>query len=140
MSDFTDVMLLFSSLEDSVLQDIISLDPFDAGLGREGLKRVSGDQQSGRWGGSVLGAECHVVAGTFNHLNAGKLRSKLQELPWKCPHSVQLLLHNENDAVFGMWMLLDGHWLEVSLPRTARHSPGGHLQRTDCPDDEYQQP
>ncbi|MET7584237.1 hypothetical protein [Streptomyces microflavus] len=140
MSDFTDVILLFSYLEDSVLQHIISLDPLDAGLHPSGFKRVSGDEQLGHWGGTPRGSECHVLAGTFNHLNTGQLRSTLQQLPWKCPHSVQLLLHNENDALFGMWILLDGHWLEVPIPRTTRRSTDGHLHRTDCPDDEYQQP
>ncbi|MFD7229271.1 hypothetical protein [Streptomyces sp. NPDC059881] len=138
MSDFTDVMLLFSYLEDAVLEDIVCLDSIDAGLGHGGLKRVSGDHQLGHWGGSLRGAECHVVAGTFNHLNAEKLRRTLQALPWRCPHAVQLLLHNENDALFGVWMLLDGDWAEVTLPRTVRHEARGHLERTDCPDDEYQ--
>ncbi|MFG2925582.1 hypothetical protein ACGFYA_29265 [Streptomyces sp. NPDC048305] len=138
MSDFTDVILLFSYLEDSVLEDIVSLDTFDAGLGSGSLKRVSGDQQLGHWGGSLQGAECHVVAGTFNHLNPEKLRRTLRGLPWKCSHAVQLLLHNENDALFGVWMLLDGGWAEVPLPRTVRHEALGHLQRTDCPDDEYE--
>ncbi|MFD7855262.1 hypothetical protein ACFV6B_13385 [Streptomyces microflavus] len=140
MSDFTDVILLFSYLEDSVLQHIISLDPLDAGLHPSGFKRVTGDQQLGHWGGTPRGAEGHILAGTFNHLNTGQLRSTLQQLPWKCPHSVQLLLHNENDALFGMWILLDGHWLEVPIPRTTRRPADGHLHRTDCPDDEYQQP
>ncbi|MET7585101.1 hypothetical protein AB0J30_37225 [Streptomyces microflavus] len=141
MSDFTDVILLFSYLEDSVLQHIIS-QPCPPRR-RTALQRIQVGQR-GRaaraLGRHPRGAECHVLAGTFNHLNTGKLRSTLQQLPWKCPHSVQLLLHNENDALFGMWILLDGHWLEVPIPRTTRRPADGHLHRTDCPDDEYQQP
>ncbi|MFD6655141.1 hypothetical protein ACFWEB_08265 [Streptomyces parvus] len=140
MSNFTDVVLLFSYLEDAVMEEIVRIDPFLTGLHPRGLKRVSGDEQLGHWGGTPRGAECHVVAGTFNHLDAEELRRTLRALPWRCPHAVQLLVHNENDAVFGMWMLLDGDWTEVSLPRTMRQEAGGHLQRTDCPDDEYLQP
>ncbi|MGQ4727928.1 MULTISPECIES: hypothetical protein [Streptomyces] len=140
MSDCTDVILLFSYLEDAVMEEIARLDPVLTGLHPRGLKRVSGDEQLGHWGGNPRGAECHVVAGTFNHLDAEKLRATLRTLPWKCPHAVQLLLHNENDAAFGMWMLLDRDWAEVPLPRTVRDGAGGHLRRMDCPDGEYLQP
>lgn len=61
----------------------------------------------------------------------------LQAAPWRCPRRVQLLLHNENDALFGLWMLLDERWVEVPLPRTARDPSRRHLRRTDCPDDEF---
>ncbi|URN11143.1 hypothetical protein LUW77_01590 [Streptomyces radiopugnans] len=134
MSDFTDVLLLFNYLEDEAMEHLVELDLPGADDG--GFRRVSADHPLGHWGGRA-GAECHVVAGTFDHLNTVRLRRLLQTVPWKCPHGVQLLLHNENDAIFSLWMLVDERWVEVPLPRTARHPSQGHLRRTDCPDDEF---
>ncbi|WP_392748968.1 hypothetical protein [Streptomyces sp. LN590] len=136
MSDFTDVLLLFSGLEDDAMEYLVGLDLREQGVGGGDLKRVSADHPSGHWGGHV-GAECHAVAGTFNRLDTETLRRRLRAAPWKCPHDVQLLLHNENDVLFGLWMLLDGQWAEVQLPRTERAASRGQLQRTDCPDDEF---
>ncbi|WP_432043972.1 hypothetical protein [Streptomyces cadmiisoli] len=48
MSDFIDAIPLFSYPEDAALEDIVSLDPLGAGLGRDGLRWVSGDQHPDR--------------------------------------------------------------------------------------------
>lgn len=136
MSNYTDVLLLFNYLEDEVLEALVALDVRAEGIGGGEFRRVTEDGPHPHWGGSPRGAECHVVAGTFNHLDAEHLRETVRGLPWKCTHSVQLLLHNENDALFGMWVLLDGRWAEVPIPRTGRHHLG-HLERSDCPGDEF---
>lgn len=135
MSDYTDVLLMFDYLEDEALEALVELDAREAGIGGGEFRRVTDDGPHQHWGGSPQGAECHVVAGTFNHLDAEQLREAVRTLPWVCPHAVQLLVHNENDALFGMWVLLDGHWAEVPIPRTHR-GRRGHLVRSDCPDDE----
>ncbi|MEU4333967.1 hypothetical protein AB0F59_05005 [Micromonospora lupini] len=45
----------------------------------------------------------------------------LQSLPWPRPETVQVLIHDEEDDCFGLWMMYDGALLEVPLPRTERY-------------------
>ncbi|WP_199749129.1 hypothetical protein [Amycolatopsis sp. WAC 01376] len=57
-------------------------------------------------------------------------------MPWPDPASLQVLVHDEDDDCFGLWMLYDGELKEVELPRTARRpapesSVNGTLSRTD---------
>ncbi|MET7525281.1 hypothetical protein ACFYSJ_34200 [Streptomyces sp. NPDC005248] len=70
------------------------------------------------------------------------LLKHLESLPWTNPGSVQVLIHDEEDDCFGLWMIHDGRLVEVSLPRTQRlHPPApssdefppspGYLWRTD---------
>ncbi|MDT6987362.1 hypothetical protein ACFSUJ_24745 [Streptomyces lusitanus] len=72
---------------------------------------------------------------------SGLLRH-LESLPWPCPNSVQVLIHDQDDDCFGLWMMHDGKLVEVPLPRTQRfHLPApptdefppspGYLLRTD---------
>ncbi|MER6202043.1 hypothetical protein ABT234_32335 [Streptomyces sp. NPDC001586] len=48
------------------------------------------------------------------------LLENLESLPWKSPHSVQVLVHDEEDECFGLWMIHDGRLVEIPLPRTRR--------------------
>lgn len=70
------------------------------------------------------------------------LLKHLESLPWADPGKVQVLIHDEEDDCFGLWMIHDGRLLEVPLPRTQRfYSPApptddyapspGYLWRTD---------
>ncbi|MFB7288281.1 hypothetical protein [Actinacidiphila glaucinigra] len=72
----------------------------------------------------------------FWRLNWHGLVAYLESLPWPDPHSVQVLIHDEEDDCFGLWMMYDNRLVEVPLPRTERHPfPGnsvtGVLTRTD---------
>ncbi|MFE7467675.1 hypothetical protein ACFU6R_26710 [Streptomyces sp. NPDC057499] len=69
----------------------------------------------------------------------------LEALPWNRPECVQVMLHDEDDDCFGLWMFHDGVLAEVPVPRIQRvHTPPppwwddsprpGYLQRTDGPD------
>src|SRR5437879_1012798 len=52
------------------------------------------------------------------------LLKELESLAWPRPESVQVLIHDEEDDCFGLWMIHDGHLVEVQLPRTRRlHEP-----------------
>jgi len=44
----------------------------------------------------------------------------LQSLAWPRPETVQVLIHDEGDDCFGLWMMYDGELVEVPLPRTKR--------------------
>jgi hypothetical protein len=70
------------------------------------------------------------------------LLAHLESLPWPRPESVQVLIHDQDDDCFGLWMIHDGKFQEIELPRTQRfHEPGpenhdfpahpGYLLRTD---------
>ncbi|MFI6967195.1 hypothetical protein [Streptomyces sp. NPDC050255] len=69
----------------------------------------------------------------------------LEALPWNAPECVKVLLHDEDDDCFGMWMFQDGVLAEVSIPTIQRiHTPPlwyededslrpGYLRRTIGP-------
>ncbi|NEC07631.1 hypothetical protein [Streptomyces sp. SID7909] len=79
----------------------------------------------------------------FERLRARKgLLRHLESLPWPYPLTVQVLLRDNDDDCFGLWMFQDGRLVEVALPRTERfHKPAppnedfepdpGMLLRTD---------
>ncbi|MEW2404268.1 hypothetical protein [Streptomyces sp. NPDC046862] len=92
-----------------------------------------------QWGGS-FGAGWAVE---FERMRSrtGLLRH-LESLDWPRPESVQVLIHDQDDDCFGLWMIHDGRLVEVALPRTERfHEPAprddefppdpGYLLRTD---------
>ncbi|WP_405102615.1 hypothetical protein [Micromonospora sp. NBC_01412] len=71
-----------------------------------------------------------------------QLLEYLQSLPWPRPETLQVLIHDEEDDCFGLWMMHDGALVEVPLPRTERsvaHDPWtgedsaeiSYLHRTD---------
>lgn len=92
-----------------------------------------------QWGDSFA----YGWATEFNRMRprAGLLKH-LESLPWPRPESVQVLIHDEEDDCFGLWMIHDGRLTEIPLPRTQRfHDPAppsedyppnpGYLWRTD---------
>lgn len=88
---------------------------------------------AGRRGGS---SECYAWVAQFYRLDWKDLLPYLESLPWPDPTSVQVLVRDEEDDCFGLWMLYDGELTEVPLPRTRRNPlPGdsvtGVLTRTD---------
>ncbi|MFF8944399.1 hypothetical protein ACF1A5_19435 [Streptomyces sp. NPDC014864] len=54
------------------------------------------------------------------------LLKHLESLPWPRPESVQVLIHDEEDDCFGLWMIHDGRLVEIPLPRTRRYWSGPH--------------
>ncbi|MFE3758137.1 hypothetical protein ACFXO9_27860 [Nocardia tengchongensis] len=83
--------------------------------------------------------ECYAWVIQFHRNTWGDLLSYLESLPWPRPESVQVLVHDENDDCFGLWMIYDGKLSEVPLPRTRREpyasSVTGVLFREDRPTD-----
>ena len=92
-----------------------------------------------QWGGSFA----HGWATEFERVGPRTgLLAHLESLPWPFPKSVQVLIHDEWDDCFGLWMIHDGRLVEIELPRTQRfHEPApadlkyppppGCLLRTD---------
>jgi len=73
----------------------------------------------GQWGyGFGWALECEKL-----RARKGLLRD-LEALPWPYPLTVQILLRDQDDDCFGLWMFQEGRLVEVSLPRTERfHQP-----------------
>lgn len=86
-------------------------------------------------------------AGEFERMRPRSgLLKHLESLPWPKPESVQVLIHDEEDDCFGLWMIHDGRLVEVPIARTRRYwsrppneefpPDPGVLARTDTrPDD-----
>ncbi|MGW4498136.1 hypothetical protein ACWENR_05885 [Micromonospora sp. NPDC004336] len=71
-----------------------------------------------QWPGSFGGG----WAAEFTHRRHwAHLLEYLQLLPWPRPETVQVLIHDEEDDCFGLWMMYDGKLVEVALPRTERY-------------------
>ncbi|MFF3453497.1 hypothetical protein ACFYXH_04030 [Streptomyces sp. NPDC002730] len=58
----------------------------------------------------------------------------LEALPWNQPECVQVMLHDEDDDCFGLWMFQDGALAEVPIPRTQRVHVTPPPWRSDSPD------
>ncbi|MFC6011375.1 hypothetical protein [Nocardia lasii] len=64
----------------------------------------------------------------------------LEGLDWPDPYSVQVMIRDEEDDCFGLWMLLDGKLREIPLMSTVRIPSdelitGGILVRVEKYDD-----
>lgn len=81
--------------------------------------------------------ECYAWVVQFIRRNWTGLLAHLESLPWPDPWSVQVLVRDEDDDCFGLWMIYDGQLVEVPLPRTEREPFSdtivGVLSRTDRP-------
>ncbi|TXS54173.1 hypothetical protein [Streptomyces sp. t39] len=130
MSRYAEVIVLARNAE-SVMEPLTRPDPDRAW--HQCFTRVDDSVFDGNGSGS---AECYAWVIQFIRHNWRGLLPRLESLPWPDPHSVQVLVRDEEDDCFGLWMLYDGRLTEVPLPRTTRiHDPGisvtGTLSRTD---------
>ncbi|MGW2815726.1 hypothetical protein [Streptomyces sp. NPDC001415] len=90
------------------------------------------------YGSRMPSQECYAWVIQFIRLNWRGLLAHLESLPWPDPHSVQILVRDEEDSCFGLWMIYNGKLVEVPLPHTKRepyegNSVTGVLTRTDQP-------
>lgn len=131
MSRFAEVMVLAREAEE-VMEPLIRRD--DNREWHQCFTRV-GDHVFA--GSAEPSQECYAWVIQLIRHNWHGLLSHLESLPWPDPQSVQVLVRDEEDACFGLWMLYDGKLTEVTLPRTVREpfsaSVSGVLSRTDRP-------
>ncbi|MFJ7629215.1 squamosa promoter-binding protein 15 [Streptomyces sp. NPDC097595] len=59
------------------------------------------------WGG-WKNPECEVWAGALNHADLDALRQRVFEMPWREPNLVQLLVMDQEEGFFRIWMIRDG--------------------------------
>ncbi|WP_198654207.1 MULTISPECIES: hypothetical protein [Nocardia] len=81
-------------------------------------------------------SDCYLWVAQFYRRNWTGLLAHLEGLEWPDPHSVQVMIRDEEDDLFGLWMMIDGHLTEIHLARTERlpdpeSITGGVLKRVD---------
>ncbi|MFD8607195.1 hypothetical protein AMK14_33910 [Streptomyces sp. TSRI0445] len=114
----------------------------------EVMEPLTRDDETRTWRGCFERIPDWFVGGWylefFRESQRRGILADLEALPWNNPECVQVMLHDEDDDCFGLWMFHEGVLVEVSIPRTRRiHSPpppwwvdsprAGYLQRTDGP-------
>lgn len=72
----------------------------------------------------------------FWRRNWAGLLAHLEQIPWPFPGSVQILLRDQDDDCFGLWMMHGSRLKEVQLPCTVREEDdssvrGTRISRTD---------
>ena len=64
------------------------------------------DQES-RWGGWKF-PECDVWAGALNHADLDAVLAHVRQLEWNLPNAVQLMIMDQEQCFFRVWMFRDG--------------------------------
>ncbi|MFI1523476.1 GNAT family N-acetyltransferase [Kitasatospora cineracea] len=77
-----------------------------------------------RWGGGKF-PECDVYAGALNHADLAALVARVEQLPWQQPGFVQLMVMDQEEAHFRVWMF-HGPRLRLLTPagREQEYWPG----------------
>ena len=92
--------------------------PWNAHSGRVDLKGVGtlADQAgpgATRWGGTKY-PECTVWVGVLNHADLPAILSKVESMPWEAPGAVQVLLMDQEETYFRLWMIREGHMTQFA--------------------------
>ncbi|WP_411574180.1 squamosa promoter-binding protein 15 [Streptomyces fradiae] len=74
-------------------------------LGVGSLRLITGPGNT--WGGGKS-PECEVWAGALNHADLDALRARFAATPWQRPNAVQLLITDQEEAFFRLWMIRHG--------------------------------
>jgi hypothetical protein len=121
MSNVTNVLILANWERDAMEALTNSSRRWDDTAGWRGyFGSISQKPAAESWGDDGKWPECDVWAGAFNHLNRPALLAELQELPWRRPASVQVLIRGQDDDCWGLWMFVSGRLVEVDLPGAVR--------------------
>jgi hypothetical protein len=67
------------------------------------------------WPGTKV-RECSVWLGVLNHADLEKVRARFAAMPWQVPNAVQLMLMDQEECFFRLWMIRDGQLYQVPLP------------------------
>jgi len=59
------------------------------------------------WPGSKA-PECYVWLGVLNNSDLARFRELFEAVPWKVPNAVQLMLMDQEEFYFRLWMFRDG--------------------------------
>ncbi|GAB3174479.1 hypothetical protein GCM10027059_46820 [Myceligenerans halotolerans] len=70
------------------------------------LRLLTGGEGS-QWGGWKE-PECEVWAGALNYADLDALRQRFFETPWREPNAAQLLVMDQEEGFFRLWMIRGG--------------------------------
>ncbi len=65
------------------------------------------------WRGSMY-PECTVWAGVLNHADLPAILAKVASMPWQAPGAVQVLLLDQEETYFRLWMIRDGRMTQFA--------------------------
>lgn len=121
MSRFAEVAVLARGAE-GVMEHLT--EPDESRAWYQCFTRVDDSVFAGTYRGS---GQCYAWVIQFGRNNWRGLLPYLESLPWPHPESVQVLVRDEEDDCFGLWMIYDGKLVEVPLPRTHRQQDSGSV-------------
>jgi hypothetical protein len=87
--------------------------------------RLLTDQDPG-WGGWKW-PECRVWAGALNHCDLDALRRRVAETPWREPNVVQLLVMDQEESFFRLWMIRGGELRQFAPSVPSEEDAGFYL-------------
>lgn len=70
------------------------------------------------WGG-WKNPQCRVWGGALNHADLSAVLARIAEIPWRDRELVQVLLRDEEEFQFSLYMYRDGQWRQYTPPLPA---------------------
>jgi hypothetical protein len=131
MSRDTEIIVLAKDAEDMMAS--LDTEEFAHGWGGKRFTPIDDGAFYGDGRGSAL---CYMWIIQFTRQNWSGFLEYLEGLSWPRPESVQVLLRDQDDDCFGLWMIYNGKLKEVHLPGTERKQglwDTEYLERTDRP-------
>jgi hypothetical protein len=71
--------------------------------------------------------ECRVWAGALNHCDLDALRRRVAETPWREPNVVQLLVMDQEESFFRLWMIRGGELRQFAPSVPSEEDAGFYL-------------
>jgi hypothetical protein len=113
VSHVTNVLLAVQYLDRPTSADFVAwleaecprADPRDPDKGCGSLNFITGADS--QWGGAKS-PTCSVYAGTLNGADPGAVVAQFGRTGWHFPKQVQLLLRDQDESTFRLWMIDDG--------------------------------
>ena len=68
-----------------------------------------------RWGGSKR-PECQIWGGVLNHADLAAVVERFGSLSWRHPSAAQLLLMDQEESYFQLWMIRNGRPQQFAPP------------------------
>ncbi|MFJ3158843.1 squamosa promoter-binding protein 15 [Streptomyces kanasensis] len=93
-----------------------------------GFLRLLTGAGTNQWGGWKQ-PECEVWAGALNHADLDALRQRVSEVPWCEPNLVQLLVMDQEQAFFRVWMIRGGELRQFAPSEPDEEDEGFHRNR-----------
>lgn len=84
------------------------------------------DPRTNEWGGWKH-PECEVWAGALNHADLDALRRRVSEAPWREPNLVQLMVMDQEEGFFRIWMLRSGELKQFAPLQPNEEDEGFYL-------------